>query len=271
MFKNKAKHMSTQIVTSHLKSCPQTEYLYYKPNGKKINRVIVLIHGISRNAKEIINQFSKHDSATENGELLIAPIFSKQFATDYQRLGRMGKGPRADYLLMSIINEVSANLSIQSSLPIYIFGFSAGAQFAHRFAFAHPNQVKKVALASAGWYTFPDKSTHYPLGLKLHNEFNDIEFQLERILRTKYKVFIGEHDTKRKKGFNKNAQIDAQQGENRKIRAYSWVNQMNKSYKKFNINNNVSLEVLNDVDHDFIECNKKAQLIEKIYHWFNQT
>ena len=271
MFKNEAKHMSTQIISTQLKSCPQIKYLYHKPSNKNINRIIVLVHGISRNANEIINKFSKHDSVIEKGDLLIAPIFSKEFATDYQRLGRMGKGPRTDYLLMSIINEVSENLDLQPALPLYLFGFSAGAQFAHRFAFAHPNRVKKLALVSAGWYTFPDKNTSYPLGLKLHNEFNDIEFQLERILRIKCKVFIGEHDTKRKKGFNKNSQIDAQQGENRKIRAHRWVSQMNQNSQKLDINNKISLQILDNVDHDFIECDKKAQLIEKIYHWFNQA
>jgi predicted esterase len=34
-------------------------------------------------------------------------------------------------------------------------GFSGGAQFAHRFAYAHPERTQAVAAHSAGWYDPP--------------------------------------------------------------------------------------------------------------------
>jgi len=268
MLSSNQDSMKSQIISASLKACPAMKYLYFVPNNKRINNTIVLIHGISRNAIEIIETFTK--LANENNCLLIAPIFSKQHATDYQRLGRIGKGPRADYLLMSVINEVNNTLNIESN-PYDLFGFSAGAQFAHRFAFAYPTEVKKVALVAAGWYTLPIENIDYPIGLKLTNQFNDITFEPLRFLRTKLKVFIGENDIERKKGFNTNKIIDELQGENRRFRASFWVELMNQSCQKYNIQNNITLEILKGVGHDFMSCELKGDLSEKVYQWFNQS
>ena len=49
--------------------------------------------------------------------------------------------------------------------PFYLFGFSGGAQFAHRYVLAHPDRVAAAGIGAAGWYTFPDSATPYPYGL----------------------------------------------------------------------------------------------------------
>jgi len=44
-----------------------------------------------------------------------------------------------------------------------VSGFSGGAQFAHRFAFAHPERVRAVAAHSAGSYDPPPaRARHLP-------------------------------------------------------------------------------------------------------------
>ena len=36
---------------------------------------------------------------------------------------------------------------------INLFGFSGGAQFAHRYAMAHPGSVNALVLTAPGWFT----------------------------------------------------------------------------------------------------------------------
>ena len=258
-----------QIHKCKLNTYPQVQYFYGTNNydsSKKIENIIVIIHGISRNAEEIINAFK---GSVKKNTLLVAPIFSKKYATDYQRLGRKNKGPRADYILNAIINELREDYCIEKQ-KMHLFGFSAGAQFAHRFAFAHPNLVDKVAIVAAGWYTLPIKKLDYPLGLKLNGEFTDIAFELTRILRIKFKVYIGQKDDQRDRALNKNKKIDALQGMNRIERAKNWIELMYKQYQKHNINNDIELRLLNDVTHDFSEANQQSQLCDMVSSWFEK-
>ncbi|VAW42135.1 hypothetical protein MNBD_GAMMA01-708 [hydrothermal vent metagenome] len=265
MLKNNPKKYLNKLHISQvqLASHQQVEYLYCLGAGK-IDNIVILIHGISRNAKEIITSFNK---VTDKNTILIAPIFSKEYASDYQRLGRKNKGPRADYILQAIVNELKEKYKFSCD-KLNLFGFSAGAQFAHRYAFAHPADVNKVAIVAAGWYTMPAFNLDYPIGLKLQDEFADINFELKRLLRTKFRVYIGEQDCQRDKSLNKNKRIDALQGKNRLERAKSWITLMNNQYSKHQINNQINLVTLPNVAHDFEDANNLAQLSTKVYNWF---
>jgi pimeloyl-ACP methyl ester carboxylesterase len=266
---NRQKRKLMQIHKCKLKTYPQVQYYYGTNNydsSQKIENIIVIIHGISRNAEEIINGFK---GSVKKNTLLVAPIFSKQYATDYQRLGRKNKGPRADYILNAIVNELRNDFGIEKQ-KIHLFGFSAGAQYAHRYAFAHPNLVDKVAIVAAGWYTLPTTNLDYPLGLKLNGEFTDIAFELTRILRIKFKVYIGQRDNQRDKALNKNKKIDALQGQNRIERARNWIELMQNQYIKQHIDNHIELVSLKDVKHDFNEANKQSQLCTMVNNWFEQ-
>ncbi|HPI96789.1 MAG TPA: hypothetical protein PLX38_11265, partial [Gammaproteobacteria bacterium] len=95
-------------------------YYYYIP--KKVEHVLVAVHGISRNAEEIIQSFK--GLAEQHNVLVIAPVFRKDFAKDYQRLGRKGKGPRSDYQLMAMLSDAKKHLSLQFD-KFHMFGFSA--------------------------------------------------------------------------------------------------------------------------------------------------
>lgn len=262
----KATHSknSNEILFRQLPSQEQMSYYYFAP--KTVSSVLILVHGISRNAKDIIKAFKP--LAEKNHVLLIAPIFKKGFAKDYQRLGRNGKGPRSDYQLMGIIKDCKSLTKLQFN-KFNLFGFSAGAQFAHRFAFAHPTLVEKVALVAAGWYTLPTNHLAYPWGLKLKNEFNDITFTPKRFLRINYRVYIGDKDNKRDTSLNKNSTIDETQGLNRLERASSWIELMQLQIQKHGINNNIELEVLPNASHDFVSCVDNANLHIQVMKWLN--
>jgi len=263
--KNKKNSKVMQINQCQLSAHSQVEYLYCMDEKANADNIVVIIHGISRNAHEIIASFSQ--SINQN-TLLIAPIFSKNYALDYQRLGRKDKGPRADYILDAVVNELRQKYKISCN-KINLFGFSAGAQFAHRYAFAHPPAVNKVAIVAAGWYTLPSLNLSYPQGLKLKDEFTNINFELQRLLRIKFRVYIGEKDYLRDKSLNKAKKIDALQGLNRIERAKNWIELMQSQFNENQISNNIDLITLQDVVHDFKDAHNNAQLCDKVYNWFN--
>lgn len=262
----KATHSknSNEILFRRLPSQEQMTYYYFVP--KTVSKVLVLVHGISRNSEEIIKTFKP--LAEKSNVLLIAPIFKKGFAKDYQRLGRNGKGPRSDYQLMGILKDCKLLANIEFN-KFNLFGFSAGAQFVHRFAFAHPTLINKVALVAAGWYTLPTKHLAYPWGLKLKKEFNDVVFTPKRFLRTKYRVYIGSKDNKRDASLNKNPTIDETQGLNRLERASSWIELMQLQIQKHGIKNHIELEILPNSSHDFLSCVNNANLHIKAMKWLN--
>src|SRR5262245_27992916 len=141
-----------RVVRRMLRANPRQEYFLYVPSsGGARAPLFVTVHGISRNAQEHATLFSRHAEAY--GVVLVAPYFAEGQHGDYQRLGRAGRGGRADATLDSIIVEV-ASLTGASTQKIYLFGFSGGAQFAHRYTMAHPRQVARAAVAAAGWYTY---------------------------------------------------------------------------------------------------------------------
>src|SRR5262249_10288121 len=133
---------------------PSQEYFVYIPHSAGVGApALVAVHGISRHARELGKLFAA--SCEKDWVGLGAPPFSKRASADYQRLGRTGRGPRADLALHSILEEV-AWLTGASTARFYLFGFSGGAQFAHRYLMAHPHRVAGAVIASAGWYTYPD-------------------------------------------------------------------------------------------------------------------
>jgi len=259
--------IAKQIIKKDCLSSYDEAQYYYCKGRKDTTNIVVLVHGISRNAKEIITNFSDYMA---QDTLLIAPVFSKEYATDYQRLGRKNKGPRADYILQAVINELSSRYAIKIS-KINLFGFSAGAQFVHRYAFAHPAHVGKVAIVAAGWYTMPVLNERYPYGLKLTDEFTDINFERVRFLRVKYRVYVGQKDYLRDKSLNKSRKVDKLQGQNRLERAESWTNRMNYYLEKAKLKNRVKLEVLEHVTHDFSLADALGSLCGKVSRWFQQA
>ena len=77
----------------------------------------------------------------------------------------------------------------------YLTGYSGGAQFAHRYAFAYPRRVAALAVCAAGWYTFPDPGLVYPHGLRLGGRLPGVTFNPAAILRVPAVAFVGARDT----------------------------------------------------------------------------
>jgi pimeloyl-ACP methyl ester carboxylesterase len=227
---------------------PAQHYMLYLPGSGGDNApVFVTVHGLSRNAEEHANLFASYCEGL--GVMLVAPLFGEEQSRDYQRLGRLGRGMRADVALDSILEEVIL-LTGAATAPIHLFGFSGGAQFAHRYAMAHPRRVARVVIASAGWYTFPDGRKRYPYGIRASRDLPDVRFDSEEFLQVPIRVIVGDRDTSNV-DLRSTKRVNRQQGANRFERARKWVDAMQDAARAHHLDPLVTFESIPGGDHSF--------------------
>ena len=213
---------------------------------------LVAIHGIRRNARQQAELFARRANAL--GRPVIAPLFSQQAWPRYQQTVRRGRADLALIALMGVLKEHA----IWRTSRFELFGFSGGAQFAHRFAMMHPQMVSRLTVASAGWYTFPD-TTRFPYGLCARSDGPDpwsavTEERIARFLTIPTQVCAGADDTLRDTNLRTGERIDAQQGENRLIRAIRWTQALQKAAEARGQPPRASFIALSACGHDFGQC-----------------
>jgi len=251
-----------QVLRRVLRSDPTLEYFVYVPaTGGADAPLFVTVHGISRNSEEHATLFAPYAEAL--GAVMVAPTFSPAGFADYQRLGRMGRGARADVSLQSIVEE-TAWLTGASPAQIYLFGHSGGAQFAHRYAMAHPQRIARLAVASAGWYTFPTTQRRFPYGIRPNANLPGLSFDPEKFLRVPIAVLVGEEDGT-DAHVRHTERLDAEQGTTRVDRARNWVAAMRDLAAAYHLEPRVTLEMVKGHDHSFREFMTQGKLGERVF------
>ena len=248
------------------KTGPALPYHLYLPSQPATpQRVLVAVHGISRNVEQHLA--AMRPWAERYGVVLILPHYDRCDFRDYQRLGRTDKGARADLPLLGVLDEVHAMFGIDTR-RVGLFGFSGGAQFAHRFALFHAQRVSRLGLAAAGWYTWPEPRLDYPLGVGRVTALPGVQMQFDAMLAIPIQVFVGEHDDQRDRALNTLAAIDRLQGRDRRARAVNWVAAMCDAAAQRAIAADVRLQVLPRTHHSFRKAVTRGQLIERLFRSF---
>lgn len=251
-----------QIVRRALRADSTQEYLIYVPGkGGDGAPLFVAAHGISRNAEEHATLFAPF--AEKRGVVLVAPYFDPDEHDDYQRLGRTGRGRRADQALDAILEEVRS-LTGASGGKVLLFGFSGGAQFAHRYTMLHPDRVERAVVAAAGWYTFPDSSITYPYGIGPTADLEGARFEPQKFLRVPIKVLVGEADTG-STNLRQNAAVDRQQGTTRLERARNWAGAMRHAAQERGQVPLVTFEQVPAIKHSFKQFMLEGGLGDKVF------
>jgi pimeloyl-ACP methyl ester carboxylesterase len=246
------------VLRRQLRSDSKQEYFLYVPPSAAVNaRVFVTVHGISRNAEEHIRRFKQF--ANEYGVVVVSPLFSEDRYPDYQTLGVTGRGQRADIALQKIIAEIGT-LRGTDIRQIYLFGYSGGGQFVHRYAMAYPRQVAAVAIGAAGWYTFPDPAVKFPRGLKLKSPDAAIQFTPEEFLQIPMAVFVGERDGRSAGILRCGRRVDTQQGLTRIERGYRWTEAMNSAAATRNLSTPHLFRVIPYAAHSFKTSMKRGDM-----------
>lgn len=133
-----------------------TNYLYTpteKPDATKTYWLVVGVHGVGGNGKSACGLAGW---ATEFDDVLVlGPSFAQpQRDPKAPRPTAMPRdifqmsGPAHEAKLAALIGEIGKTWKLHPKIVIH--GFSAGAQFAHRYAFKHPEFVAAVSAHSGG-------------------------------------------------------------------------------------------------------------------------
>jgi len=212
--------------------------------------VLVAVHGIGRQHEAQADAWA--DFAAARGMGLVAPCFDARRFDDFQRLGRAGRGARADLALIEVIDGLIADG--RASDDVYVVGYSGGGQFAHRFAFAWPWFVRACVVVSAGWYTFPDPAHTFPYGVRASSRLPGVRFTLSEAVSVPTLVAVGERDVEPDENLRTTARVVRDQGANRVARARAWVDAMNLCGNARGQGAHAQLAILPGASHSFGEC-----------------
>lgn len=252
------------ILDRVLKDDPGQRYYVYLPTTANLAQapVLVTVHGISRNARIHVRHYAP--LAEQRGIIVVAPRFSKTRFPDYQRLGRAGRGARADHMLERILAEVGGFTGADVKQP-YLFGYSGGGQFVHRYAMAYPQRVAAIAIGAAGWYTFPEPERRYPYGIKSTPDLPDVHFDAGRFLRIPACVLVGEEDDMRDAALRQSDRLDRRQGATRFERGCRWVEAMNAAARAHGLTAHYRFIALPGADHSFSRSVRHGDMAVRVF------
>lgn len=173
-------------------------FLYVPRNYFNLNRLslLVLIHSSSRNASELRKEFAAF--AEEQSCIILAPLFpiepdDPRDSAGYKML-KYGD-IRYDQIVLSMVREVHARYSRVDVERFFLFGFSGGGHFVHRFAYLHPHRLKALACGAPGSQTFPDDNQPFPKGVKDLQEIFGLPMQRQQLCSVPTMFIVGDADT----------------------------------------------------------------------------
>ena len=239
------------------------EVLYYVPESYTASsKVVFALHGGSRDAESTRN--SMIQKSNEYNFILIAPKFSSSNFSlgDGYNLGNVyvdGDNPTSNTLnnenewsfsiIEPLFDSVKSSLSLEND-KYNMFGFSAGAQFVHRFIQFKPNaRFDKVVAGAAGWYTVPDNTIPFPYGYE-NSILNSANF--DNLLSSDLYIQVGALDNNpNSAGLRHNEYADAQ-GLNRVTRAVHFFETGQNISESNNYDFNWSLHIIQGAGHNLI-------------------
>lgn len=170
---------------------------YYTLPKDAILNLIVLIHGSGRNPYTLRREFAEF--AEKHGCALLAPLFpvgliDPQDTTNYKLLKY--KDIRYDEVLLAMIEEAHARYARIDTSQFYLYGYSGGGQFAHRFAYRHPRRIRALACGAPGTQTLLDWTQDFPDGVKNWEDvFGSPALDLDAIMKIPTMFIAGDQDT----------------------------------------------------------------------------
>ncbi len=184
-------------------SDPRFSYCAYVPEsydeaGTERLRLLVVVHGTRRDNGACRDDFI--DLAERHRLLVLAPLFpagitAPRELSSYKRLrGAGGEGPAYDLLLLSMIEEVSRIYRLDAG-RFFLFGFSGGGHFAHRFLYAHPRRLAAVSIGAPGIVTLLDPQAPWLAGVGDFDAVFGKPLDLEAMRKVAVHMVVGGDDT----------------------------------------------------------------------------
>jgi len=226
-------------------------------NARPGQQALVAVHGISRNAAEIAMRFAAHPAFAR--VTVIAPLFDRKAFGRYQQLAvRDSAQTPSDSGLIALLEALAAEGVVLPG-PVRLFGFSGGAQMAHRFAMFHPERVARLCISSAGWYCLPRSDLAWPYGLGEGAGRPAVGPGFLDIATT---VLVGSRDTRIDSSVRQDPVVVEHQGHNRLRRARNFVRAMNQFAQAQGHPGRARLVTMPGVSHEFAQCVEEGNLID---------
>lgn len=182
-----------------LYSDPRFSFSMYFPEGfleqPDDYQLLVLIHGSGRNAGAYRDTFKRY--ADENKYVLLAPLFpvgvyGNGYADGYKFLSE--REVRYDQVLQQMVQEVYAACRCDLG-AFHLYGFSGGGQFAHRFLYLHPEQLRSVSIGAPGLVTKINDQNPWFFGTGGVDRTFEADVNLDAIRRVPVQIIVGSLDT----------------------------------------------------------------------------
>ncbi len=238
-------------------------YLFCPKNLSSETKVIVCVHGISRDAKQQITAFQQQ--ANNYNHIIIAPLFSKKYYHGYQRLETGAAGYTSAEALNKILHDVHKICTIKTN-NITLFGYSGGAQFSHRYAMLYPEKINRLIVCASGWFTFPDENKNFPYGLKgIQASVTNMAKNLPTFLQLKIRILVGELDNTNDLGLNRKKRINRQQGHHRVERAKRWSDALQSKCNEMKIEADLRFITIRGCGHSFSNCERFGDISKYMF------
>lgn len=172
----------------------------YKPDNYKAGPLLVIFHGVQRNAEDYRN-FAV-TMAERFGAIVVVPMFdSVRFpSARYQRGGIMdkeGAALPAEQWTYAIIPRIIAQVrwwEKQPELPYYLVGHSAGGQFLVRLAAFLPGEAVRIVAANPGSHLFPNVEQTFGYGFGSLPAALGSDEVIRRYLAAPLTIYLGTDD-----------------------------------------------------------------------------
>lgn len=218
--------------------------------------VLVALPGGTGSAADIAADFAAHPDFA--GMTIIAPVLSEDRFGAYQQLELSASGQtRADAGLIGLLDELAESEGL-ATRAVRLFGFSDGAQLAHRFAMLHPGRVTALCVVSAEWYCMPRPDLAWPYGI---GDGAGAPLVAPDFLDLPTTVIVGNRDTRVDAGVRQDPAILDHQGRNRLRRARCYVRALCAYAEAVGKRGRPQLLALHGVSADFAQSVTGADLI----------
>lgn len=245
---------------------PPVSYRTYVPEQPSGHPALVLVHGRARAAAALFRAFLPM-AAARNVPLLV-PTYSRTRYHHYQQLSGVQGPLAARGALLAMLED--ARPSLGSSVDkIDLLGFSGGAQFAHRFAMLTASRVRRLVVASAGWYTYLTPGRPFPLGTGGSTLSGGLPVDVESFLRIPVHVLVGALDVEPGPGLRTSQAINRVQGEDRVIRALRWLDHLEEQAYAQGLRPSVSFDLMPETGHSFTQAVFTGGLVGRAFEFLH--
>ena len=203
------------------------EIYTYKPAGYKGGPLLLVLHGLGRNAPGYRDYALP--LAERYGFLVVAPLFDRKHFPHWRYqaggitrdvsdsyAGEVRLEPESRSLGAAIDALVAAVREAEAApaLPYSLIGHSAGGQALSRYAAFAPNGAHRIVIANPSTYLWPTRDIRFPYGWDGLPATLAGDEALRRYLAQPIVLLLGTADVKRDRGLNVRPGA-MQQGQNR--------------------------------------------------------